>query len=115
MAVGRREMMLGTLGMGVALAAGPRPAKAADVEIPQPFSTYGIVPCAGIDQTASLQDAADQAAQSGTLFLLPSGNYMTCKLELKSGTQIQGEPGKSVFATTAAEVSSASRTRAAFV
>jgi uncharacterized secreted repeat protein (TIGR03808 family) len=97
MAVGRREMMLGTLGMGVALAAGPRPAKAADVGIPQPFSTYGIVPCAGIDQTASLQDAADQAAQSGTPFYLPSGNYMTCKLELKSGTQIQGVPGKSVL------------------
>jgi hypothetical protein len=100
MTVGRREMMLGTLGMGVALAAGPRPAKAVDVDIPQPFSTYGIVPGGGIDQTASLQDAADQAARSGTPFFLPPGNYTTYKLELKSGTQIQGVPGKSVLRYT---------------
>ena len=97
MAVGRREVMLGTLGIGVALAAGPRRARAVDVDIPQPFSTYGIVPGEGIDQTASLQDAADQAAQSGTPFFLPPGNYTTYKLALKSGTQIQGVPGKSVL------------------
>jgi uncharacterized secreted repeat protein (TIGR03808 family) len=100
MAVGRREMMLGTLGMGAALAAGPRTARAVDADIPQPFSTYGIVPGGGIDQTASLQDAADQAARSGTPFFLPPGDYMTYKLELKSGTQIQGVPGKSVLRYT---------------
>jgi len=68
MAVGRREMMLGTLGMGVALAAGPRPAKAADVDIPQPFSTYGIVPCAGIDQTASLHTRPTRRPNPGRSF-----------------------------------------------
>jgi hypothetical protein len=57
MAVGRRELMLSALGMGLALAAGPRPARAEEGEIPQPFSTYGLVPGDGIDQTASLQEA----------------------------------------------------------
>jgi uncharacterized secreted repeat protein (TIGR03808 family) len=98
MTVGRRQVMLGTLGMGVALASGPRTAQArAEADIPQPFSTYGIVPGDGIDQTASLQEAADRAAQSGTPFFLPPGNYTTTKLELKSGAQIQGVPGKSVL------------------
>jgi uncharacterized secreted repeat protein (TIGR03808 family) len=97
MAVGRRELMLGTLGMGLALAAGPRPARSEEGEIPQPFSTYGLAPGDGIDQTASLQEAADKAAESGTPFFLPPGNYMSGKLELKSGTQIQGVPGKSVL------------------
>ena len=93
MAVGRRELMLGTLGMGLALAAGFRPVRA-QRNIAQPFSTYGVVLRAG-DQTAALQDAADQAAESGTPFFLPPGNYMSGKLELKSGTQ--GVPGKSVL------------------
>jgi hypothetical protein len=55
------------------------------------------VPGGGIDQTASLQEAADKAAQSRTPFFLPPGDYTTTKLELKSGTQIQGVPGKSVL------------------
>ena len=65
--------------------------------MPGPFSTYGIVPGGGIDQTASLQEAADRAAQSGTPFFLPPGDYTTAKLALKSGTEIQGVPGKSVL------------------
>jgi len=97
MAVGRRELMLGTLGMGLALGAGPRAAKAEDTDIPQPFGTYGVVPRDGIDQTAELQAAADRAATFGTPFFLPPGNYRSGKLELKSGTQIQGVPGKSVL------------------
>jgi uncharacterized secreted repeat protein (TIGR03808 family) len=97
MALGRRELMLGALGMGLALATGPRPARAEEGEIPHPFSTYGLVPGDGIDQTASLQEAADKAAESGTPFFLLPGNYMSGKLELKSGTQIQGVPGKSVL------------------
>jgi uncharacterized secreted repeat protein (TIGR03808 family) len=95
MAVGRRELMLGALGMGLALAASFRPARALG-QVAQPFSTYGVVPRAG-EQTAALQDAADQAAESGTPFFLPPGNYMSGKLELKSGTQILGVPGKSVL------------------
>lgn len=98
MSVGRRQLLLGGFGLGLAAAAGPRPASAGNAaDVPQPFSTYGIVPADGIDQTASLQEAADAAAQSGTPFFLPPGDYTTTKLELKSGTQIQGVPGKSVL------------------
>src|SRR5262245_35820907 len=95
MVIGRRELMLGTLGMGLSLAAGFRRARARG-EIAHPFSTHGVVPRVG-DQTAALQDAADQAAESGTPFFLPPGNYMSGKLKLKSRTQIQGVPGKSVL------------------
>jgi uncharacterized secreted repeat protein (TIGR03808 family) len=98
MTLGRRQLMLGTLGVGVALAAGPRGASARDTESPEAFSTYGIVPGGGgIDQTASLQEAADTAAKSGTPFFLPAGTYATSRLDLKSGTQIQGVPGRSVL------------------
>ncbi len=98
MTIGRRDLMLGGLGAGLAVAAGPRAAAAREEpDLPQPFSTYGIVPGGGIDQTASLQEAADKAAQSGTPFFLPPGNYTTSKLTLKSGTEIQGVPGKSVL------------------
>lgn len=45
MTVGRRQAMLGTLGLGVTLASGPRTAHAREEpDLPQPFSTYGIVP-----------------------------------------------------------------------
>ena len=44
MAVGRRELMLGPLGMGLALAAGPRPARAEEGEIPQPCLGTAIRP-----------------------------------------------------------------------
>jgi uncharacterized secreted repeat protein (TIGR03808 family) len=98
MTIGRRDLMLGGLGAGLAVAAGPRAAEARnEPDLPQPFSTYGIVPGGGIDQTASLQEAADKAAESGTPFFLPPGDYTTYKLTLKSGTQIQGVPGKSVL------------------
>lgn len=98
MTIGRRDLMLGGIGAGLAAAPGPRAAAASEEpEMPAPFSTYGIVPGGGIDQTASLQEAADKAAQSGTPFFLPPGDYTTAKLALKSGTEIQGVPGKSVL------------------
>ena len=96
--VGRRQVMLAGLGAGLAVATGPRLARArAEVDVPQAFSTYGLVPGGGIDQTASLQEAADQAAQSGTPLFLPAGVYSTSRLTLKSGTQIEGVPGRSVL------------------
>jgi uncharacterized secreted repeat protein (TIGR03808 family) len=98
MTIGRRDVMFGGLGASLAAVAGPRKAAArAEPDLPQPFSTYGIVPGSGIDQTASLQEAADKAAQSGTPFFLPPGNYTTSKLTLKSATEIQGVPGRSVL------------------
>jgi uncharacterized secreted repeat protein (TIGR03808 family) len=97
MTVGRRQVMLGTLGLGVAAATGPRAARARAAETPQAFSTYGIVPGGGIDQTATLQKALDATAQSGTPCFLPPGVYATGALNLKAGTQMQGVPGRSVL------------------
>jgi uncharacterized secreted repeat protein (TIGR03808 family) len=101
MTVGRRQLMLGTLGLGVAVAAGPRLAQARtlrETEVPQALSTYGVVPGGGsIDQTVSLQEAANTAAQSGTPLFLPAGIYATNRLALKSGTHIQGVPGRSIL------------------
>ena len=89
---------VGGLGAGLAAATGPRAVEAREEpELPQPFNTYGIVPGGDIDQTASLQEAADKAAASATPFFLPPGNYTTSKLTLKSGTQIQDVPGASVL------------------
>ncbi len=99
MGVGRRELLIGSLGFGVAAAAGPRGAEARDAaDNPQGFSTYGIAPAGGdLDQTASLQLAADEAAESGTPLFLPAGIYSTSRLTLKSGTQIEGVPGRSIL------------------
>jgi uncharacterized secreted repeat protein (TIGR03808 family) len=99
MGVGRRQVLLGGLGLGLAATAGPRVASAADdTGVSQAFSTYGIVPAGGaLDQTATLQLAADQAAESGTPLFLPAGVYSTSRLTLKSGTQIEGVPGRSIL------------------
>ena len=99
MGVGRRELLIGTLGFGVAAAAGPRAADAGDAaDNPQGFSTYGILPGGGdLDQTATLQLAADRAAETGTPLFLPAGIYSTSRLTLKSGTQIEGVPGLSIL------------------
>ena len=84
---------------GVAAASGPRDAGARDdTDNPQGFSTYGIVPAGGdLDQTATLQLAADEAAATGTPLFLPAGIYSTSPLTLKSGTQIEGVPGRSIL------------------
>lgn len=97
MRVGRRDLMLAGLGLGAALA-GPRDAVSREADATQPFSTYGVMPAGGaIDQTATLQDAADQAAQSGTPFFLPPGIYGTGRIDLKSGAHLQGIPGKTIL------------------
>ena len=99
MGVGRRQVLLGGLGLGLAAsAAGPRLGAAREETDLAAFSTYGIVPAGGeLDQTSTLQLAADQAAESGTPLFLPAGIYSTSRLTLKSGTQIEGVPGRSIL------------------
>lgn len=102
MTLGRRELMLAGLGAGfgagLAGAAGPRVATARDVTPQDIFNTHGVVPADGvIDQTATLQEAADAAAQSGVPLYLPAGTYATGRLSLKSGTHIHGVPGLTVL------------------
>jgi len=98
MTLGRREFMLAGLGVGLAGAVGPRMAGAREADTPQPFSTYDVVPADGVvDQTATLQEAADAAANSGTPLYLPAGTYSTGRLTLKPGTHINGVPGLTIL------------------
>ena len=99
MSIGRRQMLLSGMGFGLAAAAGPRLASARDESAnPQAFNTYGIVPGGGeFDQTATLQLAFDEAAESGTPLFLPAGVYSTSRLNLTSRTQIEGVPGGTIL------------------
>src|SRR5262245_65399801 len=95
MAVGRREVLLGGVGLGLAVAAGPR---AVFAQEPARCGALSVAPGGGaIDQTAALQEAADAAAQTGTPLFLPGGIYSTSKLTLKSGTRIEGVPGETIL------------------
>jgi hypothetical protein len=77
MNVSRRDMILAGLGLGVALAAGPRVGHARWT-VP---STFGVTPLGGaIDQTAMLQSAIDAAAKSRIPLFLPPGIYSTRRL-----------------------------------
>jgi uncharacterized secreted repeat protein (TIGR03808 family) len=97
MTVGRRDIMLAGLGAGLTAMVGPRSAKAQDTST-EPFSTYGVVPAdAAISQTATLQEAADAAARTGTPLYLPAGTYSTARLTLRSGTHIHGVPGITIL------------------
>lgn len=98
MTIGRRQLMLAGLGVGLAALAGPRVAVAREEQPGGAFSTYGAVPAGGeVDQTATLQSAANMAAQSGRPLFLPAGIYSVGRIELKSGTQIQGVPGRTIL------------------
>ena len=98
MTLDRRTVMLAGLGAGLTAATGPRLADAREASISEAFSTYGLVPADGvINQTASLQEAADAAARSGTPLYLPAGTYSTARLSLKSGTHIHGVPGLTIL------------------
>jgi uncharacterized secreted repeat protein (TIGR03808 family) len=98
MAVGRREVLLGGVGLGLAMAAGPRAGRSQDSGLLQACSTQGLAPGGGaIDQTAALQAAADAAAGTGMPLFLPAGIYSTGKLYLKSGTRIEGVPGETIL------------------
>ena len=95
MDVRRRQLMLAGLGLGVVTMVAPRLLSARETE---PFNTFGIEPGGGeTDQTAMLQRAIDAAADSGTALFIPAGIYSTRRLSLKSGTHIEGVPGRTVL------------------
>src|SRR5262245_51645126 len=98
MVVGRRAVLLGGVGLGLAMAAGPRAGLAQDDGLLQACGAQNIAPGGGaIDQTAALQAAADAAAETGAPLFLPAGIYSTAKLTLKSGTRIEGVPGETIL------------------
>ena len=81
----------------------PRPDRARQTRPTRPTTRKASAPTAScpaggdLDQTATLQLAADQAAETGTPLFLPAGVYSTSRLTLKSGTQIEGVPGRSIL------------------
>ncbi len=87
---GRRDVMLAGLATGLASVMGLR-------------TSHATVFPAGntVDQTAALQAALDAAAHSGKPLFLPRGAYKTGRLILKSGTQLQGVPGRTVLVGSA--------------
>ena len=93
MRIGRRDVILSGLGLGIAFAAGPRLERANWAG----SSTFGLTPLGGaVDQTAMLQQAIDAAAKAGSPLFLPPGVYSTRRLEFRSGTHLTGVPGKSI-------------------
>ncbi len=90
MTFGRRDVMLAGLATGLASVMGLR-------------TSHATVFPAGntVDQTAALQAALDAAAHSGKPLFLPRGAYKTGRLILKSGTQLQGVPGRTVLVGSA--------------
>lgn len=77
-------------GIGVAAAAGPRPASA------RPRATavdLGLVRDSPIDQGPVLQEAIDAATARGEPLALPAGRFRTGPLQLKPGTRIIGASG----------------------
>lgn len=102
MVLDRRQMMIGGVGAGAALAAtaGPRaaPAHAANSGPGGTSVTdYGIHPGTNADQTARFQAAIDDAAKSGQVLHVPAGEYRIGDLRLGSNTLISGVPGVSVL------------------
>ena len=94
MRIGRRDVILSGLGLGIAFAAGPRLERANWAG----SSTFGLTPLGGaVDQTAMLQQAIDAAAKAGSPLFLPPGVYSTRRLEFRSGTHLTGVPGKSIL------------------
>ena len=100
--IGRREALLAGLGTGVASTgivgtdlgvAAPQAALAFDGP-----DSRGIVPADGaVSQTATLQQALNEAATSGTPLSLPAGTYKTGTLTLPAGTHVLGVPGRTIL------------------
>ena len=95
--IGRREALLAGLGTGV-VGAG------LGVAVPQAALAFdgadgrGIVPADGaVSQTATLQQALNEAAASSTPLSLPAGTYKTGTLTLQAGTHVLGVPGRTIL------------------
>ena len=99
MGVGRRELLIGSLGSP----RGDRRTARMPTRATQPTTrkasalTASCPPAAISTRRRRLQLAADEAAETGTPLFLPAGIYSTSRLTLKSGTQIEGVPGRSIL------------------
>jgi putative cofactor-binding repeat protein len=93
MMIHRRDVILGSLGLGLALVAPLRWSRAHEAGVARSISPTG----GRADQTAAMQDAANAAANSGIPLFLPPGAYATNRLRLQSGTHLVGVPGRSIL------------------
>lgn len=102
MAMDRRQLILSGIGLGAGAAAttaGARPASARAASASQSISIFefGLDPKTSSDQTAKLQSAIDNAANSGLPLFIPPGRYFAHGLKLKAGSQLIGVPGQSIL------------------
>ena len=97
--VGRRTLIATALGAGASLvASGPRTASAANASPNRSVTAteLGVAHSTGVDQTAVLQKALDEAAARGLVLRLPPGAYRVAGgLKLKPGQKIAGTSGSS--------------------
>ena len=96
--IGRRDALLAGLGAGLGAGltvAAPHAALARGARV---CDSHGIIPAGGaIAQTATLQQAIDDAAASGKPLFLPAGTYKTGTLTLQPGTHVHGVPGRTIL------------------
>lgn len=90
----RQALVAGAL----AAAAGPRVAEARPLTDPSDL-LLGVR--AGADQTSVLQKVIDASLTSGQPVTLPPGDYRITRLNLKTGTLLQGTPGRTTLTVTA--------------
>ena len=94
--IGRRDALLA--GLGTSVGAGLSMAAPHSVRATETSSSRGIVPADGaVSQTATLQQALNDAAVSGNPLFLPAGTYKTDTLTLEPGTHVQGVPGRTIL------------------
>jgi putative cofactor-binding repeat protein len=106
--MGRREALLAGLGAGVG-AGMSIPGATAALAL-DGLARLGVVPSGGaVSQTATLQQALNQAAASGTPLFLPAGIYKTGTLTLEPGTHVHGVPGRTILESEGRAILSATR------
>ena len=119
MVLNRRQMMVGGIGAsatGLAAAAGPRAASAAEANAGvKSVVDFGAHANATADQTSAFQTAIDDAAKSGLVLHIPAGEYRVGELTLRTNSILSGVPGLSILkfsaGSTALKVSSADNVR----
>lgn len=63
---------------------------------------FGLVPDAGTDQSAALQQAIDSAAAGGSHLFVPAGKYLATDIRLPSNIKLSGISGATIFEASGA-------------
>lgn len=105
MTLNRRQMMMGSLGLGAGLAAvaGPRTSLAEAATLSGSIKSvvdYGVITDTDRDQTAVLQESIDTAASRGEILHFPAGLYVFKWLTLPENSNLTGVPGQTILRVT---------------